>query len=96
MSTVEEEREEIVLTLRPTGDLVEINGAPCRVWKGQTDHGVALVAFVACLAIDRRDHAENERFARVLRERQTPLAEVLTDERETLLELMLRHTGGAS
>lgn len=54
------------ITLVPTSQIVDLNGAPHRVWEGQSDKGVPLQALVAQVAV-HKDH-NNSEFERELRE----------------------------
>jgi hypothetical protein len=54
------------ITLEPTGELQTVNGAPVRVWKGETDTGVPLTAYIAIVQV-HKDH-DNSEFERALRE----------------------------
>lgn len=45
------------ITLKPTSSIVPINEAPTRIWKGWTDTGVAVVAFVAVVGAPDPKHS---------------------------------------
>jgi hypothetical protein len=47
----------MVVTLRSTTKVVELNGVPARVWEGETDTGIAVHAFITRVAVDRDDDA---------------------------------------
>jgi len=63
------------ITIEPTGEFQTVNGAPARVWKGKTESGAEIMAFVATIALHksatREQHAEFEKALRaVSHERQ--------------------------
>lgn len=62
------------LTLEPTSFFVELNGARCRVWQGDTDRGTPVHAHIALVGVDReRDAPELDEG---LRNVATPRAEL--------------------
>lgn len=46
------------LTLEPTDRMEAFEGAPCRVWKGSTESGVEVVAFVRCVSPQTHDELQ--------------------------------------
>ena len=46
------------LTLEPTDKMQTFDGAPCRIWKGQTESGVEVVAFVRCIQPQTHDESK--------------------------------------
>lgn len=66
------------LTLHSTSRLISVNGCPARVWEGETESGVAVVALIAqvgttSIPVDGRDHLAE--FERALNEHEEPSAE---------------------
>lgn len=64
--------------LESTGDRVELDGVPCQVWRGATDAGLPVTAYVHYLTVDP-SHDPGE------------LATVLADQRPPR-ELAVYHT----
>lgn len=63
------------ITLENTSSIVNFNGVAARVWEGHDEHGTRVVAFVARIAVDKREPTEaHERFERELRETAAPRA----------------------
>ena len=58
------------ITLESTGQIVELNGTPCRVWEGTTAAGVKLTAFIVRVAVDRAH--DSTQFERELLETPQP------------------------
>lgn len=58
------------ITMEPTKHLTQINGFPCRVWKGTTDAGTPCTVFVHLIAADSRDNCDQ--FDRELTETLPP------------------------
>lgn len=58
------------LNLKPTGTVETINGAPARLWKGQSDRGVAVLCWIALVRVDLEHASQSmlEDFERELRE----------------------------
>lgn len=56
------------IELEPTGRFATVNGAQARIWKGKTDKGVELEAFICFLKVHR--DADNSEFEKELREVQ--------------------------
>lgn len=75
------------MTLRPTGKIVVVGSARCRVWLGQTDKGTEVQALVAMIAIPD-EHAD---------QRPQLAAELRDAERELVIDLegrgLLPHQG---
>lgn len=46
------------LTLEPTDRMETFEGALCRVWKGSTESGVEVVAFVRCVQPQTHDESK--------------------------------------
>jgi hypothetical protein len=50
------------ITIKPTEEFITVNGVHCRVWSGETDKGVKLVAYVAAVRVHKdEDYTEFER-----------------------------------
>lgn len=62
------------IELEPTGIIESVNGTPCRQWKGTSDQGVPVVAFVALIRADAQ-HASLSQLSDFERE----LSEVKND-----------------
>jgi hypothetical protein len=45
----------VKITIESTDVLTRVNGQECRVWKGTTEGGIALTAFIPALAVDARE-----------------------------------------
>lgn len=57
------------LTLEPTGQIVEHDGAACRVWQGTDEHGTPVYALIALIRVpDEAAPEDHARFARELGE----------------------------
>lgn len=41
------------VTVESTPKIVEINGVPARVWQGQTEGGIPVIAFLTRIAAER-------------------------------------------
>jgi hypothetical protein len=46
------------LTLEPTDRMQTFDGAPTRVWKGVTESGVEVLAFIRCVQAQTHDEAK--------------------------------------
>lgn len=57
------------ITLESTREIVNVNGARARVWEGETERGVKIVAFITRIAV--RSDADNSQFE--LEEHRAPL-----------------------
>lgn len=64
------------MTLRPTGKIVLIGGARCRVWLGQTDKGTEVQALIAMIAIPDEYADQRPQLAAELREAERELEEI--------------------
>lgn len=49
------------ISIESTPEIVQINGCPCRAWKGETDEGVEVVAFIHRIVPERGREAAFER-----------------------------------
>jgi hypothetical protein len=58
------------ITIESTGELATINGVPCRLWQGETETGIPVVAMVAILGVERAEDCEQ--FDRELLEQAAP------------------------
>lgn len=56
------------IELEPTNEFQDVNGGRTRIWKGVTDKGVPVLAWIACVSPQTHDAEANEQFARELRE----------------------------
>lgn len=56
------------LTLTPTGTIENVQGHPHRVWRGTTEKGVPVLAWVAMVSPQTHDAEANAEFARELQE----------------------------
>ena len=54
------------LTLEPTNRLQTVDGVPCRVWRGVTDAGTPVEAWVRCVQAQTHDEAQLAVFDREL------------------------------
>jgi len=43
------------ISLEPTAEMQRVNGVSCRIWKGVDDHGVPIIAHVACVSPQTHD-----------------------------------------
>lgn len=57
------------IELKPTGIIETVNGNPCRVWKGTSDKGIYVIAYIALIGADQ-EHASQEQIADFGRELQ--------------------------
>lgn len=66
------------ITLESTSQLIELaasdplKGLTARVWEGQTESGIKVVAFVAMIAVDEKDQAA---FDEQLQTRRPPIVQ---------------------
>lgn len=58
------------VTLSSTTRLVEVNGAPCRVWEGTTEGGIRCYAAIAVISAHKDD--DQSEFRRSLGEHRLP------------------------
>jgi hypothetical protein len=54
------------LTLEPTDKTQSVDGVPHRVWKGETEKGVPVLAYIRAVSPQTHDEAVNAEFAREL------------------------------
>ena len=45
----------MMLRIRNTTKIVELNGVPARVWEGETDSGIPVILFVTRIAVAKAD-----------------------------------------
>ncbi len=62
------------LTLKNTTKIVDLNGVPARIWQGQTDSGIPVVAYITRVQVSK--DADCEQFSRELQETAAPRADV--------------------
>ncbi len=43
------------LVLEPTDRIETFEGAPCRIWKGQTENGVDVIVLIRCVSPQTHD-----------------------------------------
>jgi hypothetical protein len=60
------------LTLQNTDQIVDVNGVPARVWRGQNDSGIEVHALITRIAVLKAE--DNSQFDRELREQPAPIA----------------------
>jgi len=48
------------ITLESTNQIVYVNGVPARVWKGQSDKAINIIAFIAQIGVP--EHEPNKDF----------------------------------
>ncbi len=58
------------LTIENTGEMCELDGVPCRVWKGTSDKGVGVIAFIHRIAVE--ENADHTQFEAELNEQPPP------------------------
>lgn len=73
------------ITLESTPTLTEINGQECRVWRGTTERGIAITAFIPAIAVDAM--ADQAQFSAELIETGAP-RELATREAQELAVAM--------
>lgn len=59
------------IELEPTDRIESVNGQQCRIWRGETDKGVAVSAWVAMVPPQSTDPKVEAEFARDLSEVKT-------------------------
>jgi hypothetical protein len=52
------------IKIESTEERVEVNGTPCRVWKGMTEKGVPCLVYVATVAVE--EARQQQQFAEEL------------------------------
>lgn len=55
------------LTLEPTDRIESVQGTPCRVWKGTTEEGTEILAWIATVQPQTQDPEQLAAFERALR-----------------------------
>lgn len=55
------------IILEPTDRIETFEGAPCRIWKGQSESGVEVIAFVRCISPQTHDEEKLAQFDRELK-----------------------------
>jgi len=58
------------VTIKPTNNVTNYQGTPCRVWVGRTDQGIACAFYVARHGVERLD--QEQVFEQALREHVNP------------------------
>jgi hypothetical protein len=66
------------LTLEPTDKTQSVDGVPHRVWKGETDKGVPVLAYIRAVSPQTHDEAVNAEFARELQALPSARREAVT------------------
>jgi hypothetical protein len=66
------------LTLEPTDRMQTFDGAPTRVWKGVTESGVEVLAFIRCVRPQTHDEAKLAVFDRELSSLPQPRKELVS------------------
>jgi hypothetical protein len=64
------------ITIENTANFAELDGVPARIWEGETDTGIPVIAFVTRISPQTNDAAALERFAAELTEVRPPSAAV--------------------
>jgi hypothetical protein len=62
------------ITIESTTKIVKLNDIDCRVWEGQTEHGVKVHAFIP--RISAKDDQDLSQFEAELKEQKPPSAEI--------------------
>lgn len=65
------------LTLEPTDKFEGVNGTRCRIWRGKTEAGVDVVAYVAAVSPQTHDEALLAVFERELKALPQPKRELV-------------------
>jgi len=58
------------ITITPSAEFVELNGAPCRIWTGKTHRGIPVTLYVTRVQVDR--DLDQDEFLRELVETDPP------------------------
>jgi hypothetical protein len=66
------------LILEPTDIIQSVEGQPCRLWKGESDKGVPVHAFIRAVSPQTHDPEANAEFARELQELPKARREAVT------------------
>jgi hypothetical protein len=74
----------VKLTLEPTDKIQNVDGIPCRIWKGIDDAGTPLLAWVRFVQPQTHDPARLKAFEQKLQELPTP-----APDREQPIDLRL-------
>ncbi len=61
------------MTIESTSKIVEVNGVPCRMWEGESEHGIPCHCFITRVAVDK-DEPKAEEFKIDLQEHKPPSA----------------------
>jgi hypothetical protein len=62
------------ITVESTTKIVSLDGMPCRVWEGTTEHGIPIHCFIPRIGVAKDQDASQ--FEAELKEQRTPSAEV--------------------
>lgn len=66
------------LTLEPTAEIASVDGAPARVWKGTSDAGVEVKAWIRCVQAQTDDEAKLKAFDVALQALPQPKHELVS------------------
>lgn len=61
------------ITIENTTKMVKANGVDCRVWEGETEHGVKIVVLIPRIAV--KEGQDVKQFEAELQEQRAPSAE---------------------
>jgi hypothetical protein len=65
------------ITIESTTQLVDVNGVPARVWEGETETGIKVIALITRVAVGLEESPEvHGQFKKELQECRPPSAEV--------------------
>lgn len=60
------------LTLTPSDQVQDVDGIPCRIWKGATEEGVPVFAWISCVQPQTHDPEKLRAFDDALQALPTP------------------------
>jgi hypothetical protein len=63
------------ITIESTEKMVKLNNVPARVWVGESESGIKVIAFITRIAVDENEPRQEE-FQRELSETRKPDAEI--------------------
>lgn len=63
---------DVRIQIESTSTITQIDGVECRVWEGHTERGVKVMVMVHRIAVHNDNPAEQETFAKELREELPP------------------------
>lgn len=72
--------------LVPTDRIEQIDGAPARLWTGETDKGVPVHVYVRCISPQTHDEAINAEFERELLSLPEPRRSVIVTDMRFVLD----------